>query len=174
MEEVKIVYKRNSAWWLATCYLLGTLFLLLWAVASLLGAVAGLGSEGVGALRKSVDEQKIEDAIVADVRKQVQLVNFNVVTANGKNRINVSIKNDAPHAIEKIRLEISHLNPDGVPLNSESEWLRDINMVFPGDTAHGSIEIPVPAEYAHANVVVRIANFSIVGDAAIKEYCKGV
>ena len=153
MEEVKIVYKRNSAWWLATCYLLGTLFLLLWAVASLLGAVAGLGS---------------------DVRKQVQLVNFNVVTANGKNRINVSIKNDAPHAIEKIRLEISHLNPDGVPLNSESEWLRDINMVFPGDTAHGSIEIPVPAEYAHANVVVRIANFSIVGDVAIKEYCKGV
>ena len=50
MEETKIIYKRNSAWWKATCYLLGTLFFLLFLTISIIWSVTNIGKDTVIAI----------------------------------------------------------------------------------------------------------------------------
>ncbi|HVL01601.1 MAG TPA: hypothetical protein VM553_17405 [Dongiaceae bacterium] len=171
MEEVKIVYKRTSAWWVATCYLLGSIFLLIWAALSLLGTVATYGKEGVVALKEASDEQEKERVISSYVKDDIKLVSFNVAAKLDRATLAVSIKNDSQFAIEKVEVEIANLDINGIPQQTRTEWLKDLSVVYPGDTAHSETEFRLIPGNQASQYSVRIAGFRVLGDNVLKTIC---
>ena len=171
MEQVKIIYKRNSAWWFATCYLLGSLFLLLFIILSLFGSVLWLGKEGVTALKHASDEQAAERVISSYIKDDIELVGFYVTTKLDRATLSVSIKNDSKYSIEDVVVEITHLDANGAPLFTRDEGLRDLRTIFPGDTAHSQIDFPLRPDYKDSNYSVRLSSFKVLGDDVLREIC---
>lgn len=171
-QETGIVYKRNSAWWFATCYLLGSFFLLLLTVILLFGSVLWLGKEGVVALKQASDEQAVERAISGAVRDHIKLAGFKVTSRLDMATLSVSIRNESKYAIEDVKVEIAHLDANGSPVFVRDEPLRDLRTIFPGDTAHSQIDFQLRPEYQDSSYSVRISGFKVMGDAVLKEFCK--
>lgn len=172
MEATQIIYKRTSSWWLATCYLLGSLALLLWAVISLLGTAVSLGKDGVVALHEVSKEQEQRRAISSYVKDDIKLTAFNVVSSVDRATLSVTIRNDSKYAIESVKVEIAHLDQNGLPLYTRDEWLRDLRTIFPGDTAHTHIQFALKPDHAASDYAVRISRFDVVGDSILKEICR--
>lgn len=171
MTEPQIVYKRNSAWWFATCYLLGTLFLLLWAAISLLGLAVDVGKEGVMALQDASKEQEVNRALSSFIKDDIKLTGFNVVSKLDRATLSLSIRNDSKYAIEKVMVEIAHIDKNGLPLHTRDEWLSDIRTIFPDDTAHSQVSFALRQDYSGSDYAVRISRFDVVGDTILKEIC---
>lgn len=171
METTQIIYKRTSSWWLATCYLLGSLALLLWAVISLLGTAVSLGRDGVVALRDASVEDERRRAISSYIKDDIKLVAFKVVSNVDRATLSVTIKNDSQYAVEKVKVEVAHLDKNGLPIYARDEWLRDLRIIFPGDTAHSHIEFALKPDHAASDYAVRISRFDVVGDRILQEIC---
>lgn len=171
MQETTIIYKRNSAWWFATCYLLGSFFLLLFTIIGLFGSVLWLGKEGVVALKQASDEQAVERVISSFVKDDIKLVGFKVTTKMDRATLSVSIRNESKYAIEDVMVEIAHLDANGSPIFTRDEGLRDLRTIFPGDTAHSQIDFQLRPDYQDSNYSVRISRFKVLGDDVLKEIC---
>jgi hypothetical protein len=171
VETPQIIYKRTSSWWLATCYLLGSLALLLWAVISLLGAAVSLGKDGVVALHEASEEQEQRRAIASYVKDDIKLTAFNVVSSVDRATLSVTIKNDSQYSIEHVRVEIAHLDSGGLPLFTRDEWLSDLGIIFPGDTAHSHTQFALKPDHAASDYAVRISRFDVVGDGILQDIC---
>lgn len=172
LEEQKIVYKRNSSWWFATCYLFGTLFLVIYAVISLLGLFTDIGVSGIKALSENSENTKLRKSLTSKIKKDVQLVGYKVVQGSGENYLTISIKNNSSFSLSGIHVEIAALDPQGLPSYTHDEWLHDLQTVFPGDTAHAKLQLPISGSSQSVEYVVRISDFGVVGENTFDEYCK--
>lgn len=171
MQEAQIIYKRNSAWWLATCYLVGTFFLLCWAAISFLGLLASIGSGGIEALKEASDESEMQRMVAASLKSKIQLVSFSIEEENGKGNLTVTIKNNSDYAVRGFHVEVAQLDGQGNPLHTHSEWLSDLSTIFPGDTGYSNKSFNLKPGYAYANYSVRLSDFKVLGDSAIKDMC---
>lgn len=171
MQEVQVVYKRNSAWWFATCYLVGTCFLLGWAAISLIGLAVSIGTDGVKFLKETSDKTEMERMVAASLKDRIELVSFSVEEKNGTGSLTVSIKNNSAYAVRNFHVEVAHLDSRGVPLHTHSEWLTDLSTIFPGDTGHSNQRFNLKPGYTYANYSVRLSDFKVVGDKAIQDLC---
>ncbi|MDX1692339.1 MAG: hypothetical protein R3208_01165 [Ketobacteraceae bacterium] len=172
MEEQRIIYKRNSVWWIATCYLFGTLFLLVYAVISLLGFFTDIGVSGVKALSESSENTRLRQSLVEKVRKEVELLGYKVEQGAGSNTLTLTIKNNSAYSLDNFHVEVAALDATGLPSYTRNEWLHDVRTVFPGDTAHAKVDLPRMAGGKDAEYVVRISRFNVTGADAVDEYCK--
>jgi hypothetical protein len=170
MSEPQVVYKRNSVWWIATCYLLGTLFLLLAAVGGLVNA--GIG--GVKALKELSDEQEAQRYLAGTLNEQVKISGFRVTAGERVPVLSVAIDNNSQHTISKVHLEISLVDDAGIAIVSETKWLSDLSSIFPGDRAQ--VQLPLPPAMAGklGEYQVRIASFSVLDNASLKAMCENI
>lgn len=171
MQETQIVYKRNSAWWIATCYLVGTFFLCGWAVISLLGLAASIGTDGIKALKEVSDQTAVERMVAASLKDKIELVSFSVEEKNGRGSLAVSIKNNSDYAIRDLHLEVAQLDDQGIPLHTHSEWLTDLSTIFPGDTGYSHQTFDLTPGYSDASYSVRLTDFEVLGDTALQDMC---
>ncbi|ASP38848.1 hypothetical protein CHH28_09210 [Bacterioplanes sanyensis] len=170
MTDSQIVYKRNSVWWIATCYLLGTLFLLLAAV----GGIVNAGIGGVKTLIEMSGEQEAQRYLAGTVSDQVQVSGFRVNTGQSVPILSAAIDNNSPYTISKIHLEVSLVDDAGIAIASETKWLSDLGSIFPGD--RGQVQFPLSEQMAGklGEYQLRIASFSILDNASLQAMCEQV
>lgn len=172
MEETKIIYKRTPAWWIATCYLLGTIALLLYAVISLLGLFTNVGVEGFKALKESSDQQQLETTLANTIKSHIKVIGYKAEPQASGDLLTLSIKNDSDYAIQSVHVEIAALDMHGLPSQTWDEWLNNLNIVYPGDTAHAQVKLRDALKAANRSYDVRISRFRVVGEEAIRELCE--
>ena len=169
MEETRVVYKRNSAWWFAFCYLVGTFFLLCYGVLSLAGSLVDLGNVGITGLKEASQQSEAERVLAAQIKKDVTLVSYNVSTEYNQHKIAVSIRNDSSYAVKGVNIEIAYLDQNGLPVHVDNEWISDVDVIYPGDTAHAVKQIQVDPQYQNANMSVRLGHFGVVSDELLQK-----
>lgn len=169
--DTTIIYKRNSVWWIATCYLLGSLLLLIFAVLYLVGMFASLGVDGISALQESHESQQIEKTIAASIHDKVTIESFKIDSAAGRAELAIGIRNGSSLPIEYIAVEIAYLDEQGAPVSSQTERLRDMAPLFPGDTGYTRISYAIDSTKASYKPRLRVAGFKIVGDDPLESLC---
>lgn len=172
MDEQRVVYKRNSVWWIATCYLFGTLFLLVYSVVSLLGFFADVGVSGVNALLEGSEDTKRMRSLASKIKGDVALLGYKVEKGNGSNTLTLSIQNNSAYSLSSLHVEVAALDAQGLPTYTRDEWLHNLKTVFPGDTAHAKVQLPAYPGNQYLEYTVRISDFSITGEQTFDEYCK--
>ena len=172
MEEVKIVYKRNSAWWIATCYILGSIFFLCYALISLVGLFANVGVQGIKAIHEGAEEQRVEDALAASIKNLIELDNYKIDYKGDVGTLALTIKNDSEYAIRSVKIEIAELGLEGIPVQVWNQYLRDLDTVYPGGNGYTMETLTHAKQNNFNNYSVRIVGFSIVGDNVLRELCE--
>lgn len=170
-DNTTIVYKRNSVWWIATCYLIGSVLLLIFAVLYLIGMFTSLGVSGISALQESHESQQMERTIAASIHDQVKIESFNIDSASGRAELAIGIRNGSQLPVEDIAIEIAYLDEQGAPVSSQTERLRDMAQLFPGDTGYTRISYGIDEANASYKPRLRIAGFDIVGDDPLETLC---
>ncbi|MCG8670963.1 MAG: hypothetical protein MI867_16255 [Pseudomonadales bacterium] len=172
MEEVKIVYKRNSAWWIATCYLLGSIFFLGYALISLVGLFANVGVEGIKAIKEGAEEQRVEDALAVSIENLIQLENYKIDFKGSVGTLALTIKNDSEYAISSVQIEIAELGLEGIPVQVWNQYLLDLDTIYPGRNGYAMETLRHAKQNSFNTYSVRITGFSIVGDNVLREICE--
>lgn len=174
MNDQNVVYKRTSAWWVATCYLFGTLFLLLYATISLLGVFTDIGIAGFHALSDNAEQTELRRSIATSVKDEVKLIGYKVAHNKDANTLTLSIKNESHYTIGYIDVEVAELDQQGLPTATREERLHKPDNIYPGDTAHGELRLPPIFSSPTATYAVRISGFSVKGSSAIDKYCESL
>ena len=172
MEEAKIIYKRNSAWWIATCYLLGTLFFLIFLIISIIWSVTNIGKDTVIAINDLAKKTEIRDAISSRIRENIKLISYDVETEKDSLHISISIKNESKQAINHVKIEVTSLDNSGSPINTIDKNLFDVRTIFPGDIANSRIKIPIKPYDVGSTYSLRISDYNVIIDYVLKELCE--
>lgn len=172
MEEIKIVYKRTSAWWTAFCYLAGTFFLLLFMLAYLAYEVLDFGMWGIEEMTQSSKSQSMERLLASEVHEQVRIVNFQSTLTNDAHQLAITILNESRFGIESLKLNVAYLDTDGVPLAIRDEAL-DLDVIYPGDQYYTKLELPLVQGTDHANIALRVSRIGLVGEGqTVQQACR--